>query len=114
MITVAGIKSCDTCRKALSWLEEQGIAHEFHDLRADGLDAKRLAAWIDELGWETLLNRRSTTWRQLPEADKVGLNDKKAAKLIAADPTLIKRPVFETSQATHVGFTDHVKKALKK
>ena len=111
---VYGIKSCDTCRKALSWLDQQGLAHRFHDLRADGLDAGRLDAWIDSLGWETMLNRRSTTWRQLPDGEKEGITAAKAAKLMVAHPTLIKRPVIETGQAVHVGFTDDVMKALKK
>lgn len=114
MITVTGIKSCDTCRKALSWLGQQGLDHHFHDLRADGLDSKRLKSWVDALGWETVLNRRSTTWRQLPDADKTDVDAAKALSLMAANPTLVKRPVFEVGGAVHIGFTDTVKKALGK
>ncbi len=114
MITVTGIKSCDTCRKALAWLDKQGVQHQFHDLRADGLDAGRLKSWIDTLGWETVLNRRSTTWRQLSDAEKSDVDAAKAIKLISANPTLVKRPVFETGDTVHIGFTDDVKKALAK
>lgn len=112
MITVIGIKSCDTCRKALSWLSAQEIDHKFHDLRVDGLDAGRLSGWVSSVGWETLLNRKSTTWRNLPDAEKADINGAKAEKLMAANPTLIKRPVFEVGKAIHVGFGESVKDAL--
>ena len=64
MITVYGIKNCDTCRKARKWLEAEGLEHRFHDIRADGLEPAMLEDWITELGWEVLLNRRGTTWRK--------------------------------------------------
>lgn len=65
MIVVYGLKTCDGCRKALAWLRVQGIRHRFHDLRADGIEAARLAAWLEELGCEALVNRRSASWRAL-------------------------------------------------
>lgn len=105
MIEVYGLTSCETCRRARKWLAEQGIAHRFHDLRADGLDAARLRRWVDACGWEALLNRRSTTWRGLSEAERAGLDAGKAAALMSAHPTLIKRPVFEAQGAVLVGFS---------
>lgn len=112
MITVIGIKSCDTCRKALAWLKAKETAHKFHDLRADGLEKSRLTGWVDALGWEALLNRRSTTWRGLSDADKADITNSKAMRLMAEHPTLIKRPVFEVGEKVHVGFSNDVQKAL--
>ena len=66
MITIYGIKNCDTCRKALKWLQAEGIEHRYHDFRADGLEAADVTRWVSAVGWETLLNRRGTTWRKLP------------------------------------------------
>lgn len=112
MITVIGIKSCDTCRKALAWLKSKNIDHKYHDLRADGLKEQDLAKWVKALGWEAVLNRRSTTWRGLSDADKADIDDEKAKRLMAEHPTLIKRPVFEVGGDVHVGFSDTVQKAL--
>lgn len=112
MITVIGIKSCDTCRKALGWLKANNIAHKFHDLRADGLETSRLDAWVETLGWEALLNRSSTTWRGLSDADKAEISESKAKQLMAEHSTLIKRPIFEAGPNLHVGFTEAVQKAL--
>ena len=112
MINVFGIKSCDTCRKALAWLSTENIGHTFHDLRADGIEDKRLAKWAKLAGWEVLLNRRSTTWRQLPAKDTAGLDEAKAIRLMTNHPTLIKRPVFERGSSVFVGFSDAVKDKL--
>lgn len=112
MLTVYGIKNCDTVKKALKWLDGEGIEHTFHDLRADGVDEATVARWIDALGWESVLNRRSTTWRQLSETDKEGLNETRAATLAVEQPTLIKRPVFEGNGLILNGFTDKVRGAL--
>lgn len=114
VITLYGIKTCDTCRAALKWLAQRDIAHRFHDLRADGIGAKDIAAWIDAHGWETVLNRKSTTWRALPVKQREGLDAKSAAALALKEPTLIKRPVIDTGKATFVGFDDLVKTALEK
>jgi arsenate reductase len=104
LITVFGLKNCDTCKKALRWLDAEGIAHRFHDVRADGLDAGNLRTWIDELGWEVLVNTQSTTWRGLDDTQKAGLDAKKAAALILAHPALMKRPVFDLGDRRLVGF----------
>ena len=112
MTTLYGIKSCDTCRKALKWLEEQGIDHHFHDLRTDGLDEAALDQWIEALGWEALLNRRSTTWRHLDAGDKDGIDGPGARRLMMAHPTLIKRPVFALKSGPAVGFTEETRARL--
>jgi arsenate reductase len=114
MITLYGLKNCDTCRKARKWLDGEGIAHRFHDVRADGLDADRIAGWAATLGWETLLNRRGTTWRQISEKDKENVDEKKAVALMAVHPALIKRPVFETGSGMFVGFGASEQAALRR
>ena len=106
MITIYGIKNCDTCRKALKWLQAEGIEHRYHDFRADGLEAADVTRWVSAVGWETLLNRRGTTWRKLPDTDKDGIDEQKAAELMQANPTLIKRPVFDLGGKVVVGFKD--------
>ena len=112
MITVYGIKNCDTCRKALKWLIAEGLAHRFHDVRKDGVSEDAIQGWIDAAGWETLLNKRGTTWRGLDDADKDGVNAANAAALMAAHPALIKRPVFETGGQVVIGFKDKQRQEL--
>jgi arsenate reductase len=114
MITVYGIKNCDTCRKALKWLAAEDIEHRFHDFRVDGLDPSSLSTWVKAAGWEKLLNRRGTTWRNLSDGEKDGVDEVKAEALMAGNPTLIKRPVFETGDMVLVGFGDAERDALKR
>lgn len=85
-------------------MDDRGIAYAFHDFRKDGLDAGQLAAWIEQAGWEILLNRKGTTWRQLPAAQREGIDAKRAQALMLEQPTLIKRPVLETGKHLEVGF----------
>lgn len=99
-----GIPNCDSVRGARRWLDERGIAYGFHDFRKEGLEASRLAAWVEQAGWETLLNRKGTTWRRLPAAQREGLDARRAQALMLAQPTLIKRPVLETGKHLEVGF----------
>lgn len=103
MLTVYGIKQCDTCRKALKWLEGQGIEHRFHDFRVDGLRADLLAGWLDSSFADKLVNRRSTTWRQLMDEERL-FEGKALLELLLANPTLIKRPVFVADDIVAVGF----------
>ena len=112
MITGYGLKNCDTCRKARQWLDGKGIAHRFHDVRADGLGQHVVAGWVKELGYEALLNTRGTTWRGLPEASRADVDSTKATRLMHQHPALIKRPVFDLGSKRLIGFTDAVKKAL--
>lgn len=104
MTTIYGIKNCDTVRKARKWLEAHNIDYTFHDLRSDGLDKKNLSAWVKSVGWETLLNQRSATWRQLSDKDKETINEANAIQLMLAHPTLLKRPVLLHNKNIHVGF----------
>lgn len=101
-----GINNCDTVKKARRWLDSHGVGYRFHDLRTDGLDEERLRAWVVALGWEALLNRRSTTWRQLAESDKADLDGGKTLALMLKHPTLIKRPVLEINGGFMVGFRE--------
>ena len=104
MVTLYGIPNCDTVKRARAWLGERGVAYTFHDYKKAGVDPARLAAWIDRLGWEALLNRRGTTFRALPEADRQQLDAAKAARLMIAQPSLIKRPAVEAGGDLLVGF----------
>ena len=103
MLTVYGIKQCDTVRKALKWLDQQGIEHGFHDFRTDGLQTELLQAWLESEFAGKLVNRRSTTWRQLSEEQRQSGGEALLA-LLLEHPTLIKRPVFVTDQIVAVGF----------
>ena len=105
MLTLYGIPNCDTCRKARKWLDANSVEHRFHDLRADGLEKTALVRWVNRVGWQPLLNTRSTTWRGLPAADRQELNEKRALKLMLQHPTLIKRPVLESKKQVLVGFS---------
>jgi len=106
--TIYGIKNCDTMKKARAWLDSHGVAYEFHDYKAAGAPRDRLKAWTDELGWETLLNRAGTTFRKLPDAEKEGLNERKALALMLEQPSMIKRPVLEVGGKLLVGFKPEI------
>lgn len=103
-LTMYGIKNCDTVAKARKWLEDRGQAYVFHDYKASGIDRARLEAWVDELGWEPLLNRAGTTFRKLDDADKQGIDREKAIGLMLANPSMIKRPVLDLGDRRLVGF----------
>lgn len=110
---IHGLKNCDTCKKALAWARDEGITVEFRDVRADAVSEAEIRKWVSEAGWETLLNRRGTTWRGLAEAEKADMTEGKAVKLMAAHPALIKRPVFETDAGVIVGFGKGEQAALR-
>ena len=103
-IVLYGIRNCDTVKKARAWLEGRQIAYVFHDYKTAGIEAGRLQRWCKELGWETLLNRTGTTFRKLSEADKQGLNERKAIAMMLAQPSMIKRPVLDLGTQRLVGF----------
>jgi arsenate reductase len=102
--TLYGIKNCDTMKKARAWLDAHGVRYAFHDYKSAGVDANKLEAWSRNVGWETLLNRAGTTFRKLSDADKQRLDERKALRLMAANPSLIKRPVLESGARLLVGF----------
>ena len=106
MLTIYGIKTCDSCRKARKYLTERNIEHAFHDVRKDGLDIQMLERWANRVGWEVLLNRKSLTWRQVPEEKREGINHDRALALMLEEPTLVKRPVLESGSFTAVGFSE--------
>ena len=103
-ITLYGIKNCDSVKKARSWLDALQIAYAFHDYRVDGLAPGLLQHFIDELGIEAILNQRSTSWRQLDDAQKQDLTAEKARQLILNNPTLLKRPIVAIGEQLLVGF----------
>lgn len=106
MITVFGIKSCDTCRRARKYFMENEIEFVFHDVRDDGLDIQMLERWSRRLDWKKLLNKQSLTWRKIPEVDKSGMTKDRAFALMLDQPTLVKRPVLESPQFMAVGFSE--------
>ena len=108
MIVLYGIKNCDTCKKARAWLDQHEISYRFHDFRDDGLTESQLQSFIDKLGWEVLLNKTSTSWRQLSAEQQAGLTEAKAKQLMFGTPTLIKRPVLVNGDEIIVGFKHHV------
>ena len=112
-VTIYGIKNCDTMKKARAWLDAHGVAYDFHDYKASGIDRPHLDAWVAEHGWETILNRAGTTFRKLPDADREGIDVEKAIELMLAQPSMIKRPVLDFGGHTLVGFKPaHYEKAF--
>ncbi len=99
-----GIKNCDTVRSARRWLEEHNVDFSFHDVRDTPLTAPQLATWLQELGLNALVNKRSTTWKQLSPAQRDGLSIETAIPLLLEHPTLMKRPLLDTGSELHLGF----------
>ncbi|MDH5710543.1 MAG: ArsC family reductase [Gammaproteobacteria bacterium] len=106
MITMYGIPNCDTIKKARRWLEANAINYEFHDYKKSGVPEKDLNQWIKQIGWETLLNRRGTTWRKLDDATKKNINEASAIKVILDNPSIIKRPVLVNGKTILIGFNE--------
>jgi arsenate reductase (glutaredoxin) len=111
-VQVSGIKSCDTCRKARKWLEEQGIVYQWADLREQIPARSTLVSWLDAAGAERLVNRRSTTWRGLDEQHRPALDSPELPNLLLEHPALIKRPVFERGGEIRVGFDEAARRWL--
>ncbi|MEM9253967.1 MAG: ArsC family reductase [Pseudomonadota bacterium] len=105
MVTLYGIKNCDTVKKARQWLDKHGVEYRFHDVREDGLSKKQVADWVSELGWETLINKRSASWKQLDASDRETMSASRAVEAVIAQPTLIKRPLLDTGGERHTGFS---------
>jgi transcriptional regulator, Spx/MgsR family len=113
-VTLYGIKNCDTMKKARAWLDAKGVAYVFHDYKVQGIERDRLEGWVRSVGWETLLNRAGTTFRKLPEADRSGLDERKAIALMLDQPSMIKRPVLDLGGRLIVGFkADQYEEALR-
>lgn len=104
MVKIYGIPNCDTVRKAVKWLETKNIAHEFIDYRKNPLERSVLESWDNAIGWEKLLNKRSTAWRPLDQAIKDNIDRESAIDLMQEKVTLIKRPVLVTANEVHLSF----------
>ena len=113
MLKVYGLKNCDTCRNAMKWLEKSKIESKFYDFHAIGIDRASLVEWVDLVGWENLLNRRSTTWRDLPAEISSSIDGNMVINLMIKKPTLVKRPVFHQDCSVIIGFKEKQKKELK-
>ncbi|MCW7551403.1 ArsC family reductase [Endozoicomonas gorgoniicola] len=111
-ITLYGIKNCDTIKKARRWLDDNDVKYHFHDYRKDGLTLQQLQGWTEELDWEQLLNKRGTTWRNLPEAQKQSINKDRALTLMVEYPAMIKRPLLDTGTEKHLGFKPDLYKQI--
>ena len=109
--TLYGIPNCDTMKKARVWLDQHGVAHVFHDYKKAGIDRASLERWVNEHGWETVLNRAGTTFRKLPDADRANLDADKAVALMLAQPSMIKRPVLDLGDRRIVGFKPEIYEA---
>ena len=104
MLVLYGIKNCDTCKKARVWLDNNGIDYRFHDYRVDGLTPEQLHHFAANLGWNIMLNRSSTSWRQLSTYQQANFTETKALRLMLEIPTLIKRPILDTGNKLLIGF----------
>ena len=94
--TLYGIANCDTVKRARAWLEGQGVGFDFHDFKKAGVPLSGLDRWLAAAGWETLLNRKGTTWRKLDDAQRAAAADEAGARtLMLAQPSVIKRPVVQ-------------------
>jgi len=105
-ITIFGIASCDSCRKARKWLDSEGLSYRYHDLRLDGVPEQALLAWVRRAGWEAMLNRRSATWRRIPDVDRDIQDDAQAVALMLEYPTVIKRPIVCAGRELLIGFNE--------
>ncbi|XKG93375.1 ArsC family reductase [Marinospirillum sp.] len=104
MLTLYGIPNCNTMKKARTWLDENQLDYSFHDYKKAGIDQATLERWVEQLGWEPLVNRRGTTWRKLPEEQREAIDRELALQLMQDNPSLIKRPVLDTGTQLLVGF----------
>ncbi|MEO8174746.1 MAG: ArsC family reductase [Sediminibacterium sp.] len=106
MFTIYGIPNCDTVQKVIKWFNESKILYEFHDYKKSGISAAKLKTWCDQVGWEILLNKRGTTWKELDAKTQATINNEKAAiKLMVENTSSIKRPVIEKGEKViTVGF----------
>lgn len=106
MYTVYGIPNCDTVKKVKDWLDAHKIKYEFHNYKTEGISAEKLKNWFTEVSWETILNKKSTTWRELDAKTQASItNEKKAIQLLTENTSAIKRPVIEKDgKVVAVGF----------
>ena len=113
MLKIYGLRNCDSCRKALKWLDKNKIIHKYFDIRSEGLTATEIRCLAKAVGWNTLLNRRSLTWRNLDNNLKECFDDENLVELTLKNPTLIKRPIIMSHNGAIVGFSDFQKTKIK-
>ena len=106
MIKIYGIPNCDTMKKARRWLDANGLDYEFHDYKKLGVPENRLKTWVRQAGWETVLNKRGTTWRKLDESTRAAISDASAIDIMLQNPSIIKRPVLESGELLLIGFRE--------
>ncbi len=111
--TLYGIKNCSTVKKARDWLDQHGIAYDFHDYKSLGVSQQSLSAWCAEFGWETILNRSGTTFRALPDESRQNIDTGKAISLMLAQPSMIKRPILDMGARRIVGFKPEVYESIR-
>lgn len=104
MTIMYGIPNCDTIKKAKKWLEVEGVEFQFHDYRKQGVDAEMVTTFCQQLGWEQVMNKRGTTYRQLSQEQKDGLNEQTAIALLVEQPAMIKRPILAVNDQYYIGF----------
>lgn len=104
MIKIFGIKNCDTMKKAFRWLDDNNLEYSFHDYKKEGLDEATAKAWVDELGWDNIINKRGTTWRKLDEETKATMDNNNAVHIMIAQPSIIKRPLLTVKESVYLGF----------
>lgn len=111
MVAIYGIPACDTVKRARVWLDERGVRYTFHNYKKEGIDEAQLKGWVDELGWEAVLNRAGTTFKKLDDADKADLDAEKAVRLMLAQPSMIKRPMLDMGDRRIAGFKSDIYEA---
>jgi len=106
VVMMYGIPNCDTIKKARVWLDSHGVSWQFHNYKKDGVNKAQLEHWVEQVGWEALLNKRGTTWRKLPDAEKQEINRERAISLMCENPSMIKRPVLIIGETIEIGFSE--------
>ena len=101
---IHGIKNCDTMKKAMTWLDNNGISYHFHDYKKEGVPEQRLRQWLEALSWEIVINKRGTTWRKLDTATKESMTTEKAITVAMDNPSIIKRPILQSDTIITAGF----------
>jgi arsenate reductase len=107
-VVMYGITNCSTIKKARDWLQQNNIDYQFHDYKKKGTDAEQLKQWIDQLGWEQLINRRGTTWRKLDANTRESMNNTVAISVMQDNPSIIKRPLLEVNAKLVLGFDENL------
>ena len=114
MITIYGIPNCDTMKKARRWLDANIVEYAFHDYKKLGVPEKNIKNWVKQAGWETVLNKRGTTWRKLDNKTRDTMDSDAAIKIMLENPSIIKRPVLESGKLLLIGFNEDEYKQLLK